>query len=762
MLALIPWALAHYPHDVVTALTASPIPDEGIAWAAIGDEASQLLRSEDHGRHWTYVGGPPTAQGIVAAAHTGDAVVLGTDGDRLWTSLDEGDDWSSQPIGAELGGLAVHGDTVLVATSSGLLELDPATGELVPVDVYEGLDLDLVASDGERIAVAGDDTVAFGEGGRVLAVGLDDTALALAWLDDELYVGTDGGGAWRVDADALTPCGALPEDREADHAGAVSALAAGDEGELLAGSGHQALFVSDDRCASWTHLETPGEVSYGHAGGAARAEQAFVALGRDGDRLWVGGFLGVSASSDDGESWADATLVPEVKARALGFAPDFPDDPRILVGGYGGGPRWSDDGGLSWSGRAVGIAAPYSFSVLDDRDQLFYVGGYVPYVSTDEGATWDEVSTGLSEVWSLEHVGDAVVALGWEQAFGADEATAAIRTTRDRETWEAPFGLELGAAGVRSVTEGPDGRWFLAADGPSGIWRSDDAGGSWTLAAELGEGSFTGFAAPWTGRLVASNDEEGVLWSDDDGASWNPPDEAPRGRVTALVGTDTGLVFASTRAGRVYRSADGGVHWEAVGRRLPAYIFQLRASPDFEAAPLLLAGTGDGAWLYEDGAGWRALPRHERFEDNTSFLVCEGACERVVAPSWSGGTAVKLADGDRLRLTIVGERVRVWAGSAEGSFEVWVDDEQVDDLVPDQPLRVAAGVHDVELVWHGDDLHVDLVSTWDDRPSVFDGGDTGGASVDGPGRRHCGCASAGLLPALAWLPALVVVARRRC
>ncbi len=55
---LVSVASAHSPHDIATALVASP-SISGRMWAVFDpNDVSQLLRSDDGGRHWDFVGGP--------------------------------------------------------------------------------------------------------------------------------------------------------------------------------------------------------------------------------------------------------------------------------------------------------------------------------------------------------------------------------------------------------------------------------------------------------------------------------------------------------------------------------------------------------------------------------------------------------------------------------------------------------------------------------------------------------------------------------
>lgn len=64
LLALAAPAFAHRPHQVVTALFAPADFDaSGRAWAVLDpNRVSMLLRSDDHGRHWDFVGGAPTEE----------------------------------------------------------------------------------------------------------------------------------------------------------------------------------------------------------------------------------------------------------------------------------------------------------------------------------------------------------------------------------------------------------------------------------------------------------------------------------------------------------------------------------------------------------------------------------------------------------------------------------------------------------------------------------------------------------------------------
>jgi len=115
--------------------------------------------------------------------------------------------------------------------------------------------------------------------------------------------------------------------------------------------------------------------------------------------------------------------------------------------------------------------------------------------------------------------------------------------------------------GVFGLAVLPGGR-LLAADGKRGILASDDRGGHWREA----------LAAPAVGLAVNPQDPtrvlatgRGILLSTDSGASWRSVLKLPDGAgPVAWAPSDPQVAYVVSFDRRLLRTDDGGASWEAV------------------------------------------------------------------------------------------------------------------------------------------------------------------------------------------------------
>jgi photosystem II stability/assembly factor-like uncharacterized protein len=277
--------------------------------------------------------------------------------------------------------------------------------------------------------------------------------------------------------------------------------------------------------------------------------------------------------------------------------------------------------------------------------------------SDDDGRSWQLLEAapgyaderGLDAIWFL-----AAGPPQHPETLWAGIEPAGLFVTRDNgESWESvaslndhptnqswqPAGGGLALGGIQHDPGEP--RRIYCSLSAGGVYRSDDAGESWSPANAGVRADFLPRPYPDTGqcvhklRLHPARPERlyqqnhcGVYRSDDRGESWTeitaglPSDFGyalaldPRDPDTAFVIPEESSHMRATCDGRlqVYRTTDAGASWEPLTRGLPqehAYVSILRDAMDHDGHdPVgLYFGTSTGALFASSDRGdsWRVL-----------------------------------------------------------------------------------------------------------------------------------------------------------
>jgi len=192
----------------------------------------------------------------------------------------------------------------------------------------------------------------------------------------------------------------------------------------------------------------------------------------DERRGWAAGFGDVIATDDAGETWAPISADDDSRYRAPIRSVQFLDDRHGWVAGMQAYLARTADGGASWEAVAtpVGSERPHFWDLSFVDDQVGWVGGEEGslFSTVDGGKTWTRRSTGLDDAHSapkLERI---------PQAGGSVLIDAGDRTP----------GFTISAVRFIDRTRG----WitgFYANLGRSLILRTDDAGASWRVEADI-------------------------------------------------------------------------------------------------------------------------------------------------------------------------------------------------------------------------------------------------------------------------------------
>jgi photosystem II stability/assembly factor-like uncharacterized protein len=289
-----------------------------------------------------------------------------------------------------------------------------------------------------------------------------------------------------------------------------------------------------------------------------------------------------------------------------------PTDPQVFYFGHCAGGVWqTSDGGRFWTNISDGYFATGSVGALaisESDPNVLYAGmgetnirgnvshGDGVYRSTDGGRTWQNV--GLRQTRHIARIRihprdpDVAYVAAFGHVYGPNTERGVYRTTDGGKSWEqilfrdartAAIDLSLDVTNPRilyaALWEGWRSPYSLSSGGPgSGLFRSSDAGDSWTeLTANQGLPSGL-WGRPGVAVSPANPDRVWALVEAEDGGLFRSDD---RGRTWQRTTTEARIwqrswyfmhIFADPRDAQTvwslnvqaWRSTDGGSGFEAV------------------------------------------------------------------------------------------------------------------------------------------------------------------------------------------------------
>jgi photosystem II stability/assembly factor-like uncharacterized protein len=423
--------------------------------------------------------------------------------------------------------------------------------------------------------------------GRGIAVDPNDSNTVIAVFGGdfgggEAWVTTDGGDSWTDRSAGLpgNPLNAVVYDG--------TRLLVG--GGLLFGSQFVGLYESPDLGVTWTPLHDgtwPILVVEDIAVDPSDAARIFVAI--DGG--------GVNRTTDGGATWEVGIGGSQALAgRSIRFQPG--DSQELFLGTSSLAVFRSTNGGDNFVQSSEGISELDLFSIDAnplDSDEMAVAfqgqnnGGVLS--SADGGVTWQLESAPPTRYSAVGFAPDGTL-----YAISAGPSTVAQEGLYRREnngSW-TPLGPDQGSLyesdlnTMRFSLNNPNlillgGEDFGVAGFEGTIWRSTDAGGSWTKVYELGDfhritdieiiedGTDQDMVAAWNSE--SGDNIGGALRSTDNGASWfDSSTGLPgffRGPRLCASPSDPQTLFISAwlsfQSGGLFRTTDGGVNWTSTG-----------------------------------------------------------------------------------------------------------------------------------------------------------------------------------------------------
>jgi photosystem II stability/assembly factor-like uncharacterized protein len=363
------------------------------------------------------------------------------------------------------------------------------------------------------------------------------------------------------------------------------------DSNLFIGTFGAGVFLSNDTGATWTAVNNG--LPNLRISGLFAEDRTLIAFNDSGFFL----------SANNGASWS------RVRTAANGMGDLFGGDSILYSAvrfGVASGIYGSTDSGNTWTlltGGGPEIIASKDTRIIFSTDPR--TSGEV-YESTDNGANWKNISSGLTnrDITSFA-LTDSVL-------LGGTEYGGVYRSTDNGASWhEANTGLPA-QCGLSVTSLALSGGNLFAGTWGGGIFRSSNDGASWREINDgLGIKHVLSLAVRGT-KIFAGTNLGGVFLSENEGEHWTAvnnglPIDHTVLHSLPLAFCDTVLFTAiKSLSGGIFRTTDNGANWTAVNNDLPISFlgsvtcFAVSDTIIYAGGSSVFRSTNNGSnWIYD-------------------------------------------------------------------------------------------------------------------------------------------------------------------
>lgn len=285
----------------------------------------------------------------------------------------------------------------------------------------------------------------------------------------------------------------------------------------------------------------------------------------------------------------------------------------VFIGTDGGGVYRSVDNGATWTQANTGLTNLYIQAIAANPDGTFLYAGtqYGIFRSADRGAGWTAISSSLPSIaMEVQAIVASPNGSGGTGLFAGTKYDGVFISSDNGATWNvviAGNGL-ADTTNVLSLAVVPG--IVYAGTWADGVFRSNDNGSTWTKVNKgLTDPTIECLGASPDGAVVYAGTPSGVFSSTDNGATWTlhtvPGMFGFINGIAAIGGGATALtLFAASYDAGVFISADSGATWTAVASGLASVYVNTVAAK----GTMVLAGADyDGIFVSSNsGVTWTA------------------------------------------------------------------------------------------------------------------------------------------------------------
>lgn len=402
---------------------------------------------------------------------------------------------------------------------------------------------------------------------------------------------------------------------------------------ILLGSWHGGIYKSTDGGATWQQIENEfvGKSVYS------------LELLSNGNIL-AGTADGIHISSDNGETWFHSALTDYLVSTIT-----IDESGSIYVGSvYENDIYRSTDNGISWNPLNSGITSVRAIQIKESNKILVAAGGNI-FRSSDSGNSWAKVfpvtytttinDLALNQSGNFSAISDFGVfflstdeGISWDSVSTINRSSRIIhsssngdlylgsyvvyRSTNEGQNWVQLNGFQ-GCGLIRSIAELDNS--FYAGTYFSGVFRSIDSGNNWGQSSKgINTSTVSLLAKDFNGKVFAVSAPAGHSITTDNGENW---EIIPASSFNHLSASPNGSLFGSMPGsiGIIFRSIDGGYSWEIVYQGTDfTYIQSVAVSPN-ETVFAIINGKLNRST--DNGNDWDTIQIASQYESLTKINI---------------------------------------------------------------------------------------------------------------------------------------------
>jgi photosystem II stability/assembly factor-like uncharacterized protein len=310
----------------------------------------------------------------------------------------------------------------------------------------------------------------------------------------------------------------------------------------------------------------------------------------DAMRGWIAGYEKIMQTVDGGLTWI--THEPSGFNDILSLIFVSPTIGFMTPNNASVGLQITRDGGITWNPTLSMYSNELDYTDINTIYTLKANSPGMVYKTTDQGANWVNVSTGLSGSLQAINFVSSTMGFVWSQDphFGK-----IFRTSNAGQQWTLVYHNPL--VNIGHVAMAPGGKLFAVGSG--GLILSSTDGTQWN---EVHKGAIKGTLrrVAFTDDLhgFAVGDQGSMIKTSDAGINWTPVNLGLESNLAGLAFVNEQIGFFAGDNSTFYKTSNGGATWTSANSGLNTPELRQIAAYD---AQTVFAGSNNGIYVTKNG-----------------------------------------------------------------------------------------------------------------------------------------------------------------